>query len=154
MDTVPTAAMKATIRHVEENVWNGRDPAAFDDVATDDFAMHDPMGDHDLDGARQMMQAVLEGTPDLEFTIEDMFAADDRIVVRYTLEGTNEAPSYLTEEPTGNHWRSEGISIYRFEGEAVAEQWDAFDYYGTMRQLDLIPSEADTDATGGTGAEA
>ncbi|WP_416838210.1 ester cyclase [Haloferax sp. DFSO52] len=154
MDTIPTAEMKAKVRKIEEKVWNGRDPAAFDEIATDDFVMRDPMGDRDLDGAREMIQAVLDGTPDLEFAIEDMFAAGDRIAVRYTLEGTNEAPSFLTKEPTGNHWRSSGITIYRFEGDKVAEQWDAFDYFGTMQQLGLIPAEAETEAEGGAGAPA
>ncbi|GGC50452.1 ester cyclase [Haloferax sulfurifontis] len=154
MDPIPTAEMKATVRHVEEAVWNGRDPAAFDELATDDFVMHDPMGDRGVDGAREMVQAVLDGTPDLEFTVDDLFAAGDRVAVRYTLEGTNEAPSYLTAEPTGNHWQSSGITIYRFEGDRIAEQWDAFDYFGTMRQLGLIPSEAETDAEGSAGAPA
>ncbi|WP_411967608.1 ester cyclase [Haloferax sp. YSSS75] len=154
MDTISTAEMKAKVRKVEENVWNGRDAAAFDEVAADDFVMHDPMGDRDIDGAREMIQAVLDGTSDLEFTIEDMFAAGDRLAVRYTLEGTNDAPSYLTTEPTGNHWQSSGITIYRFEGDKIAEQWDAFDYYGTMQQLGLIPSEADAEPESRTGAEA
>lgn len=154
MESITTAEMKATVRRVEDDVWNGRDPAAFDEIGADDFVMHDPMGDRDLPGAREMIQAVLDGTSDLEFTIEDMFAAGDRIVVRYTLEGTNDAPSFLTTEPTGNHWRSEGITIYRFEGDEIAEQWDAFDYYGTMVQLGLIPSEAETDTAGETGVEA
>ncbi|KAB1197674.1 MULTISPECIES: ester cyclase [Haloferax] len=153
MEPIPTPEMKATIRHVEEKMWNNRDPAAFDEMATEDYAMHDPMGDHDLEGFKGIVQAALDGAPDLEFTIDDMFAAGDRVAVRYTLEGTNEAPSYLTTEPTGNHWRSSGISIYRFEGDKIAEQWDAFDYYGTMRQLGLIPSAAPTEAEGGTGAE-
>ncbi|KAB1187108.1 MULTISPECIES: ester cyclase [Haloferax] len=154
MDLIPTAEMKPMIRKIGEAMWNDRNPEAFDEIATKDFVMHDTMGDHDLDEAKKMMQEALDGTPDLEFTIEGMFAAGDQVAVRYTLEGTNEAPSYLTTEPTGNHWKSSGISIYRFEGDKIAEQWDAFDYYGTMQQLGLIPSEAEPEAEGGAGAEA
>jgi predicted ester cyclase len=154
MEPLPTPELKAIARKYHDEAWNERNPAAIDDYSTDDFVMHDPMGDHDLDASKAMVQTVLDGTPDLEFTAEDVFASGDRIAIRYVLEGTNEAPSYLTEEPTGNHWRSSGISIYRFEGDKIAEQWDAFDYYGTMQQLGLLPSEADTDATGETGAEA
>jgi predicted ester cyclase len=145
--------MKAILRAYHDETWNGRDPAAFVEYSTDDFVMHDPMGDHDLAAAQEMVQAVLDGTSDLEFTAEDMFATGDRVTVRYVLEGTNDAPSYLTEEPTGNYWRSSGISIYRFEGDKVAEQWDAFDYLGTMQQLGLIPSE-ERDEAEGEGAEA
>ncbi|WP_082682138.1 ester cyclase [Haloferax profundi] len=153
MDPIPTAEMKAIMRKYHEEAWNGRNPDVIDEYSTDDFVMHDPMGDRGLEGSKEMVQAVLDGTPDLEFTVDDLFAAGDRATIRYTLEGTNESPSYLTDEPTGNHWRSSGISIYRFEGDKIAEQWDAFDYYGTMQQLGLIPSEA-TEAEGGTGAEA
>lgn len=150
----PTPRLKAIVEKHFVTVWDDHDPDSMEEVCTDDFVMHDPMGDRGLDGSKEMVREVLDGTPDLEFTVDDLFAAGDRATIRYTLEGTNESPSYLTDEPTGNHWKSSGISIYRFEGDKIAEQWDAFDYLGTMQQLGLIPSEAEADAEGETGAEA
>ncbi|WP_410766090.1 ester cyclase [Haloferax sp. DFSO60] len=151
---IPTPRRKAIVEQHLYSVWDDRDPDSMDELCTDDFVMHDPMGDRDLDRAKGMLREVIDGTPDVEFTIEDLIASGDRVVVRYTLEGTNEAPSFLTDQPTGLHWRSPGITVYRFEGEEIAEQWNAFDYLGTMRQLGLIPSEADADTTGDAGAEA
>ena len=129
------------VRKSELEAWNEGNVDAFDDVYASDYVMHDSMGDRDLAGVKEMVEAVRSGTTDLEIRIDEAFGREDRVVMRYTLGGTNTGPSFLTEEPTGNSWETSGIGIYRFEDGKVAEQWNTFDYLGVLQQLGLIPAQ-------------
>jgi len=128
------------VRESELEAWNEGNVDAFDDVFASDYVMHDSMGDRDLDGVKEMVEAVRSGTSDLEMRIDDAFGDEDQVVMRYTMGGTNTGPSFLTEEPTGESWEASGIAIYRFEDGTVAEQWNSFDYLGVMQQLGQIPA--------------
>ena len=137
---------KQLVRESELEAWNDGNVDVFDEIYTDEYVMHTPMGDRDLAGVKEMIEAVRSGTSQFEFEVNELIGEGDRVVLRYTLSGRNTGPSFLTDEPTGKSWEGSGISIYRFEGGKVAEQWDRFDYLGVMQQLGLMPSEA-TEAT-------
>jgi len=133
---------EALVCETEEAAWNRGDLDVVDEAYAADFVLHTPMGDRDRAGTKEMIRQVRSGTSDFELRLDEVFAAGDRVVMRYTMGGTNTGPSFLTEEPTGESWTGTGISIYRVEDGAVAEQWDSFDYLGVMRQLGLLPSES------------
>ena len=141
MSLSTTEERKETIRRVHLAAWNEGDFKLLESTHADGFVMHDPMGERDLDGLKEMIEQVRAGSDDLELRVDDLIAEGDRVVMRYTLGGTNTGPSFLTDEPTGETWEGSGISIYRLEDSAIAEQWDSFDYLGVMRQLGLVPSE-------------
>ena len=131
---------KTVVREANQREWN--EGTVDDDTYAEGYVMHTPMGDQDLSDVKEMIEEVRSGTSDFEFRVEDLFGEGDRVVLRYTMGGTNTGPSFLTEEPTGKSWEGSGISIYRFEDGKFAEQWDYFDYLGVMQQLGLIPSES------------
>ncbi|SEP30986.1 Predicted ester cyclase [Halogranum amylolyticum] len=130
---------KEIVREAVLSEWNTGE--VDDDTYTSEYVMHDPLGDHDLAGVKDMVKAVRAGTSDLEIQVHDLIGEGDRVVLRYTMGGTNTGPSLLTEEPTGKSWEGSGISIYRTEDGKIAEQWDSFDYLSVMQQLGLLPSE-------------
>jgi len=137
MSATTLSERKDVVRRANEREWLAGE---FDETLyADGYVMHDPMGDHEWPAVREMVEAVRAGTPDLEFRFDDVLGEGDQVVVRYTLSGTNTGPSFLTAEPTGEHWEGSGISIYRFEDGKIAEQWDTFDYLGVMQQLGLLP---------------
>ena len=127
----------------ESNLRECNEGTVDDEVYADDYVLHTPMGDRDQDALTEMIEAIRSGTSDFEFRVDDLFGEGDRVVLRYSMGGTNTGPSFLTDEPTGEPWDGSGISVYRFEDGQVAEQWDNFDYLGVLRQLGLLPSEWD-----------
>ena len=139
MSDIPIEDQKEIVRERTLKEWN--EGEVDDGFYTEDYIMHDPLGDHTFADVNEMIEAVRSGTEDLELRIDDLIAEGDKVVARYTMGGTNTGASYLIEEPTGKSWESSGISIYRMEDGQIAEQWDSFDYLGTMQQLGLIPSE-------------
>jgi predicted ester cyclase len=66
-------------------------------------------------------------------------AEGDKVVVRYTVEGTQQG-ELLGVLPTGKHFRISGICIYRLAEGKIAEQWEQMDMLGLMQQLGVIPA--------------
>ena len=78
--------------------------------------------------------------PDMQYTIEDMIAEADKVVVRYTFRGTHQKGEIYGISPTGKQVTHVGSAIYRFAGGKVVELWDIWDALGVMQQLGVIPS--------------
>jgi predicted ester cyclase len=87
---------------------------------------------------RQMNVGFLSAFPDWITRIDDLFAEGDRIVNRWSGQGTHTAP-LMGIPPTGRHVTLEGITIFRVENGKVAEEWSQADQLGLMRQLGVVP---------------
>jgi steroid delta-isomerase-like uncharacterized protein len=79
--------------------------------------------------------------PDARFTVEDLVAQGDKIVVRYGFTGTHRGP-FLGLPVSGRTLRAEGVSIYRVGEGKVQELWDFLDLFDLAAQLGALPPEA------------
>ncbi|MFL5893055.1 MAG: ester cyclase [Solirubrobacterales bacterium] len=141
------ANIETSKRVILEAFGDGR-TATLDEVCAADFVDHDPIqGDQDADSVKQRITEYKAAFPDLEFTIEEAFAADDKVVLRWSGQGTFEN-DFMGQEPT--HERGDpirGISIDRFdENGKIAEAWAQWDVLTFIRQLRLMPEGAETPA--------
>ena len=134
-----TAANKALARRVFEEVLNARNMAALDQLAAADYEEHNPLPGQrtGLDGLRDRYTMVLNGLDPL-FTIEDVIAEGDRVVLRWTNSGTHVA-EFLGMPPTGKSFTIGGIEIWRVKDGKLAEHWDMVDVFGQLQQLGLLP---------------
>jgi steroid delta-isomerase-like uncharacterized protein len=93
--------------------------------------------------ASLQLQAVLYGSfPDLTYTIEDMIAKGDKVVVRCTTRGTHEG-EFQGIPPTGKKIEYEGIQIWKIKDGKVVEGRVQADILMMMQQLgmELKPKE-------------
>lgn len=115
---------------------------AFDDLLaealTDDITVHDPhLADiRGHDRIARYYASFHDAFPDIEFTVDDLFAVDDRIAVRWTAEGTHEA-NFWGIEPTGNEMHLSGIDIVRVADGRISEVWTVYDSATLLQQLDI-----------------
>jgi steroid delta-isomerase-like uncharacterized protein len=119
-----------------------------DEVCAEDFVDHDPIqGDQDKESVKQRIREYKAAFPDLEFAIEDIFAADDKVVIRWRGEGTFEN-EFMGQQPTGEKGDPiRGIGIDRFDGDGkIVEAWAQWDVLTFMRQIGLIPDAAEAPA--------
>jgi steroid delta-isomerase-like uncharacterized protein len=133
----------AASQRLIEEAFNQGNLDVIDELVTDDFVDHDAlMGDQDVAGAKQSIAGYREAFPDIRIEIEDVFAAGDKVVYRWTGNGTfeNELMGLQPTHERGDPVR--GVTIDRFEGDKVAESWTHFDTLTLMRNVGAVPTEA------------
>jgi steroid delta-isomerase-like uncharacterized protein len=69
--------------------------------------------------------------PDMRFTVEDVVAEGDKVVVRYSIQGTHQGP-FMGLPATGKAFTTTAIVILRFENGKIAEEWFQGDDLGMM----------------------
>lgn len=84
--------------------------------------------------------AALRTAFDIEsLTDDDVVAAGDRVVIRWTLRARH-VGSFLGADGTGRRVSVTGIDIFRMEGGRIAEFWGEFDLLGLARQVGAVPT--------------
>jgi len=80
--------------------------------------------------------------PDITFSIEEIFAAGDRVIFRYIEKGT-QLEEYAGIPATGKKYEISGIDIWRIENGKIVEVRSDNDMLGLMMQLgmELRPKE-------------
>ena len=134
----------AVSRRLIEDAFGKGDLPVIDEVCTETYVDHDPLlGDRGREDVKQTIAGYREAFPDLAFTIKDVIAADDKVVVRWRAEGTFEN-GFMGQEPTHEKGEPvEGIGIDRFEDGRVAESWGQWDTTRFMRNIGAVPEAAE-----------
>lgn len=91
-----------------------------------------------LEAYKQFLSMHITAFPDLHFTIEDMIAEGDLVVVRYTIRGTHKG-DLMGIPPTGKQVTWTGIDIFRFVNGKLVEEWYNGDDLGLLQQIGVIP---------------
>ena len=135
------------VRRWYEGVWNGQDMAAIEEILAEDYVRYRAGIPFDNADGYEDDVAWVEGLrasfPDITFTIEDIFADDEKVVARTIATGTQMGPMddmgvmTATEMPMTR----ENIAIWRVSCGKLAEQWIVQDNLGMLRQLGVISDE-------------
>jgi steroid delta-isomerase-like uncharacterized protein len=133
---------KALVQRLFEEVFNQKRLERADAFVAPDYLDHGavPGQGPGLEGAKQQRWAMyFAAIPDLHATIDDLVAEGNKVVVRYTVEGTQQG-ALPGVPPTGKRFRISGISIYRLAEGKITEQREQMDMLGLMQQLGVIPA--------------
>jgi steroid delta-isomerase-like uncharacterized protein len=131
---------KELARRVYEEALNKRDLEVLDELVARDYIEHDPLPGQGtgLQGVKDRYRIIIDAL-DPTFTIEDVIAEGDKVVVRWMNSGTN-VGDFFGIPATGRTFGIAGIDIYRVAGGKLAEHWHVVDMFSQMQQLGLIPS--------------
>jgi steroid delta-isomerase-like uncharacterized protein len=139
---------KATVlRHWEEVVSKGN-MDLIDQIFAPDFVAHE--ADQDIrgpEGVRQFILMLRKAFPDLHVTVEDMIAEGNKVVQRWSGHGSHQG-ELMGLPPSGKRISVSGITISRYEGGKVAEEWELYDMMGMMQQLGALSSSTEQEAVG------
>jgi predicted ester cyclase len=124
---------QALARKFFEEAWGKGNLAVVDEFIAAEYVMYPltsglPPGP---EGTKQAITTYRTAFPDLQVTVDDIFAAADRVAFRWSFRGTH-LGDWLGIPPTGNHMAATGISVYRIAGGKVVENWT---------NIDLSPTE-------------
>jgi steroid delta-isomerase-like uncharacterized protein len=130
-----TMENKEIARRFIEECWNKGDQAAMRELIADHCRYHDPAFPG-IENIPQHIAACRTGFPDLHFTIEDMIAERNEVVVHWTARGTHKGP-FLGTQPTNRKCNVSGTSISRIDGGKITEHWADWNLMSLMQQLGL-----------------
>ena len=133
---------KAVSRRVAEEVFNGGNVDLADELYAPDYVLHDPSLPEDLhgpEGIKRYVAMTLGAFPDIRVAVEDQVAEGDKVVSRWTATGTHTG-DLMGIPPTGRRVEISGVTINRFSGGKIAEDWYQSDDLGMMQQLGVVPS--------------
>jgi len=134
-----TEENKALTRRAYEAL-NQRDLAAFYELLTPDFVLHDASTTiQGLEAYKQWISLYFTAFPDARLTLEEMIAEGHKVVVRQTFRGTHTG-ELMGIPPTGKQVAVPGIFITRIVNGKAVEQWANYDNLGLMQQLGVIPT--------------
>ena len=136
-----TEVNKASTRRFYDQVFNKKNRAGIEEFISSNHVDHaaPPGMPGGIEGVKQTVNMYLTAFPDLHFTVEDMIAEGDKVVVRLTTRGTQQG-EFMSILPTGKHATVTAIDINRFAGGKCVEHWLQMDTLGLLQQLGVVPA--------------
>ena len=130
---------KANLQRLYDEVMNGHDVDAADELITPDRPDHDPTFPpeftRDREGFKKLFRMLIGAFPDLRFTTDLMVAEDDMVGAFSSVQGTHRG-EFMGIPPTGNSFTISNTDFCRFTDDGlIAEHWGLVDMASMMRQL-------------------
>jgi steroid delta-isomerase-like uncharacterized protein len=131
---------KAIVRRLFEELNKGNIDI-LDEIFAPDFINHHPAPSTtpDKEGVKQFIANMHNTFPDYRWDVEDLIAEGDKVVYRFTMQGTDKG-GLMGMPPTGKKVVAEAIGIQRFVNGKAVERWNIGDSLGMLQKLGIIPS--------------
>ena len=79
------------------------------------------------------------GFPDIQWTIEELIAEEEKVAARFTMRGT-QLGVFFGVPPTGKKIQVQAMNFYRFAGGRIVEERGQPDLLGLMQQIGAVPA--------------
>ena len=144
-----TATNEEVARRYFDELHTEGNLAVANEIIASDAVFHLPDGD--LQGPEEVkgfLAVLLTAFSGAEFTIKELVATGDTVVVRLAMTGTHES-DFQGIRPSGAAVSMDGIAIMRIEHGLIVEYWMQYDRLSLMQQIGAIATpepqaEADT----------
>ncbi len=139
-----SSSNESIVRRLFEEALNQGNLAVLPNVVASDSVDHGVSilgASGGAEGIKRAVGALRKGMPDLHFIVEDLLTMQDKVVARWTMQGT------VTDElagiqPTGKKVSVTGVVIYRIAQGKIVESWGNWDALGMLTQLGAVPETA------------
>ncbi|MBI2927342.1 MAG: ester cyclase [Verrucomicrobia bacterium] len=136
----PAAENKRIIRRYFDEWANRGDTATADELIATNLVLRNPPAVlNSLEAYKKSMAGFHQAFPDLRFTIAEPIADGDKVVVHWTLRGT-QSGEYQGRPPTGKAITVTGMSLFRIADGKIQEITVNMDRFGMMEQLGWLPA--------------
>jgi steroid delta-isomerase-like uncharacterized protein len=136
-----SAANKGIVRRLYEEVWNQRKLELINEIISPSHALQAPTVAGSAVGPevyKRQFLGMLEGYPDLQWTVEDLIAEEDKVVACWTMSGTHKG-EYMGVPATNKKVSVDGITIHHISGGKIMDSYSNWDALGMMQQLGVVP---------------
>ena len=139
--TSALAKNKATIRNLYEGILNTGKLDLLKEIIAEDYT--GTRGEKGPGGFAETVGSIRIAFPDIKWTVEDLMADGNKVIVRWSWKGTNKA-SFRGLPPSGKEVSDSAIAIYQFDGEKIVKAWIQSDKLGFLQQVGLVASDIAT----------
>ncbi len=136
-----TAENKALASRILEEFFSQGDLSKAEELFSSAIVVHDP--DKELRGLEQIKQGITRlrtAFPDLHYIVEDMMAEGDKVIIRFTGQGTHRG-EFRGIPPTDKNMTYTGIIILQFVERKVVHYWAVSDVLRIFQQLGVMHSQ-------------
>ena len=126
-----------------DSVWNKGDFSVLDTLIAPDAVDHSTVGgkvksEKGSASFRAIVSMFRHSMQDIRLTIEQEVYADDKVVHRWSLKGTDTG-GLMGMPPSGKVLTFTGTTIVRMRDGMIVERWANVDELGLLQQLGVVP---------------
>lgn len=129
---------KKIIKRYLLEIINDRKLELLGEVFPEKFIRHDlnDSTDHWMTVADQKkrLSDLFDAFPDFHYTVGDIIAEGDKVVVRAVFQGTQKN-TFMKTESSGNRVNLSEIIFYRLENGKIVERWTQLDLYNLFKEM-------------------
>ena len=126
----------STIRRLYESCLNENRSELLPSLVSEGVIFHGVTEERGIAAYAALTERLRASFHEMRFTLLDLIASDDRVVVRWMMDATHDGP--LAGIPaTGKRVQQQGNVIYRMEDGKIAEVWAQIDRMGMLQQLGI-----------------
>lgn len=132
------------VKRLFDEFFNKGNASIADQFFTNDVKLNDPAAAHfrgGLQGYKELENIYRQAFPNKNTKIDDIFATEDRVIVRWTTQGTQKG-DLEGIAPTGKNCKICGISIYKFMNGKISEIYQSWDRLGLLEQIGAVEQTA------------
>jgi steroid delta-isomerase-like uncharacterized protein len=133
---MPVEDNKQAVRRFYDDVVNGRNLDALDELLTPDGVDH-TFGSQNPEQAKQFFGMIQQAFPDLRVEVHDVIAEGELVAARVTYTGTHQG-EFVGIPATGRKTTS-GVDFFRMQDGRQAEHWGGPDMFSFLTQLGVMP---------------
>ncbi|MBU9828436.1 ester cyclase [Rahnella sp. FC061912-K] len=112
------------------------------ELITPDAVFHVPGKSKPLTGPEGYLDIIgmmRTGFPDIQWTLDEMVAENDRVAARFTMRGTHQGP-FWGVPATGKTITVSAVNFYRFSEGKIIEERGQPDLFLLLQQIGSIPA--------------
>jgi steroid delta-isomerase-like uncharacterized protein len=118
-------------------LWNGGDIELVNTFYAEGCVRHnaDVMDSNGPEGVKEFVEWVYTAYPDFKVNFNEPMKLKNRIVVRWTADGTNNGPLNENMPPTGKKVSFSGIGMSVIENGKITEEWVYYNQLAVYAQM-------------------
>lgn len=133
---------KALLRRATDELWNKGNVDVCDEVYAGNCSFHLPAFPAEgVEGLKQQVRELRAANPDLHFDVHDVLCDGDLTAARWTTGGTATG-EFRGLPATGKSYVMTGMTMSKWEGDRIVEEWTDYNLLGALQQLGIVPEMA------------
>lgn len=134
---------KAIIRNLYEVILNTGKFELLKEIISEEYT--GVRGEKGAAGFAETVDSIRIGFPDIKWTVEDLMAEGNKVIVRWSWKGTNKG-SFRGLPASNKEVVDNAIAIYEFSNDKIIKAWIQSDKLGFLQQIGIIPGDITTPA--------